>query len=194
MPARAPLRRRPTVFVIVVLVAVVVLALGRYVFGVGAPAAAPDWVAVNGPRTFIHTLTRASWGGLYSGTGQGVYASTDAGATWRPLGSGLSANEVWGVAAYAGPRGRTLLAAAGDGYVYRLDAAQRWLRSDASIGTLGAYSLLALPASDVVLAGSDRGIFRSVDAGRSWRRVAALPGAAVAALVRDAASGIIYAG
>ncbi len=168
------------------------------------PVRAVDgWSAVAGSHALIHQLIRAPWGALYAGTTQGVYASADDGAAWRSLGQGFPGPgiEAWGVAAIVGRGGDAVLATCGDGAVYRLPrAGGRWTRSTTHIGSLGAYAILALPGG-AVLAGSDEGIFRSADGGRSWRQTARLAvGGAVAAFARDpsdgpgGAGGTIYAG
>jgi len=161
-------------------------------------ATTPVWAAVRGPKALIHQLVRAPWGALYAGTTQGVYASSDGGVTWQALGQGFPGPgiEAWGVAAITGPGGDAILATCGDGAVYRLPrAGGRWARGTGQVGTLGAYAVYALPGG-VALAGSDRGIFRSTDGGRSWTQTARLPGdsVAVAAFARDPADGTVYAG
>jgi len=163
-----------------------------------ATRATPAWAMARGLKSLIHQLVRAPWGTLYAGTTQGVYASRDGGATWRALGQGFPGPgiEAWGVAAITGPGGAAVLATCGDGAVYRLPrAGGRWTRAAGRVGALGAYAVYALPGG-AALAGSDRGIFRSTDGGRSWTRTARLPGdsAAVAAFARDPADGTVYAG
>ncbi len=153
------------------------------------------WTPVRGPRTVIHALVRAPWGALYAGTSQGIFASTDRGATWHPVGSGFGGGEAWGIAAVRGPQGDAILVAANDGFVYRLPrGGGRWTRAVAAIGAQGAFAVYALPHPGAALAGSDHGIFRSVDGGRSWRRVASTAGGAVVVFARDPANGTLYAG
>jgi hypothetical protein len=79
-----------------------------------------------------------------------------------------------------------MLAAAGDGAVYRLVRGDtRGRRADARIGSDAVHSLLALAQHGVVLAGSDRGIFRSSDGGRSWVLVEPAADGAVVSFARD---------
>jgi len=153
------------------------------------------WMPSAGPHTVIHALVRAPWGALYAGTSQGIFASADRGTTWHPVGSGFGGGEAWGVAAVRDPRGDAILVAANDGFVYRLPrSGGRWTRAGAPIGAQGAFAVYALPHPGAALAGSDHGIFRSVDGGRSWRRVAGTAGGAVVVFARDPASGTLYAG
>ena len=160
------------------------------------PRAPTDaWMPSSGPHTVIHALVRAPWGALYAGTSQGIFASADRGATWHPVGSGFGGGEAWGIAAVRGPQGDAILVAANDGFVYRLPrGGGRWTRAVAPIGAQGAFAVYALPHPGAALAGSDHGIFRSVDGGRSWRRVASTAGGAVVVFARDPANGRLYAG
>lgn len=187
--------------VALVAAALVLLCVAALAFSVQrtqAPAA-PAWSAVGSPHSLVHALVRAPWGTLYAGTSQAVYSSADGGATWRPLGQGLprTAFEAWSVTAASTRGDDVVLVATGDGKVYRLArSGGSWTQAGRPIGTFAVYAVYALPRSDVVLAGSDRGIFRSSDGGRTWTAVAPLGGesAGVTSFVRDPTSGAVYAG
>jgi len=189
---------------LLVLVGVVAVVAARVILHTGGPSlAVGSWTAANGPQTTIHAFLRAPSGTVYAATAMGVYRSADNGATWNAAGQAFPASgtQAFSLAVLHGAGAArpsdVLLAAADDGYIYRLSlnngATDRWERSVAPVGA-GAYSLLALPTPDTALAGTDRGIVRSSDGGRSWRLVAAITGGDVAAFARDPATGVIYAG
>ena len=168
----------------------------RRLQGVTTPAAPARWAAVPGPRTIVHALRRAPWGALYAGVSGGVYSSRDGGVSWCPVGHGFPATEAWGVAAVHQAHGDRVLAAAEDGSIYRLALGRdtdRW--TGVRVGT-AAYSVFGIPGSDVALAGSDHGILRSSDGGRSWTLVARVRGdnVAVTSFARDPERGTLYAG
>jgi hypothetical protein len=147
----------------------------------------------------VYALAATPWAphAVYAATAQGIYASGDGGATWRPAGRGFpgAGIEAWAVTALRGPADGALLASASNGALYRLErAATGWRRVATPPGSHDTYSLYGVPGTRVVLAGSDDGIARSMDGGRSWARVAKTPGGEVVAFARDAAQGILYAG
>lgn len=185
-----------TILVAVLLAFPLALWVANATLGAQTPAAPRAWTAADGPHTVMHAFVRAPWGTVYVGSSLGVYSSDDAGATWQPFGRGYprTASEAWGVTALRTSGGDEVLAAAGDGYIYRAPrAGGAWTRAGGQIGTTGAFTLFALPTPSAVLAGSDRGIFRSSDGGHSWRLVCATPNGAVTAFARGP-GGALYAG
>lgn len=159
------------------------------------PVTTGAWARAGSPTTTVHRFLRTRSGVLYASLSTGVYSSHDDGATWSVLGQGFPGPNVdaWSIAFV--PGGATLLAAAADGYVYRLvDSVGRWRRSTAMLSPNGVYALLATPATHAVLAGSDHGIARSTDGGVTWHVVAPLPNTIVTTFARDAASNTLYAG
>lgn len=180
---------------VVLLVCALGMATAHLAFGVGASATPADWASTDSPRTLIHHLDRAPWGTLYAGTAIGVYDSTDDGATWHSFGQGLPPTDAWTVTAFHGHGGDVVLAGSGDGSVYRISrTGLRWMRMGNPIGALGVYALLPLPRQSLILAGSDRGIFRASDTTLAWVLAAPVAGGAVSSLARDPRTGAIYAG
>lgn len=101
---------------------------------------------------------------ILAGTQHGLYSSLDAGRTWRPVEN------------VGERRGLTLLEAGGalflgaeDG-VYRWEeTTRRWRRVGEGLPLRQVRALAASPANPSILfAGTDAGLYRSLDAGASW--------------------------
>jgi hypothetical protein len=123
-------------------------------------------------------------GRIYSAAGDGYFESTDAGESWRSPEDGLKHLYLVGVAADpADPDTVIVSAAAGPGpaysprraeaYVYRKTWLKRWEPAMSGLpGAKGtAVSRFATHAGEpgVIYAANNIGLFRSDDAGRSWK-------------------------
>ena len=123
-------------------------------------------------------------GAVYIGAEEGgVYRSPDGGETWESLNEGL----YWDVHAVAvTPDGGTLYATTGSGFHRGEDAGARWQRSMEGMDRTYTVALAVDPdrPSRVYVAaaagpppawrnGANAALYRSDDAGRSWRRLAA---------------------
>ncbi|MDB5076722.1 MAG: hypothetical protein JWO42_2901 [Chloroflexi bacterium] len=114
---------------------------------------------------------------MLAATTDGIWRSTDGGATWSPDGTGLRGNPVFVLA--GSPAGTARWAGSFDGTVYARAAGKSvtWrrissvLRTDPAIGVVPIYSLAASTSTGVVLlAGSQGAVFRGEPGatGRSW--------------------------
>jgi hypothetical protein len=128
---------------------------------------------------------------VYAAAGDGYAESGDAGATWEHPTGGLDHGYVWGLAVDpADPDRRYVSAAHGayaahrvetaDGHAYRREGNGNWQRFDGDdlgsglpVGDGVCRAVLAAPAAGELLAATNRGLFRSVDAGTSFERVVA---------------------
>lgn len=115
---------------------------------------------------------------LFVGTvGEGVWRSTDGGATWNRSSKGMFVEcDVRALA--VDPRRPNVLYAGTNEGVYRTEnAGDDWTRLDGPMNHLITWSLLVAPHQpDTLLAGTrPPRIFRSTDAGRSWHETGAQP-------------------
>jgi len=144
-----------------------------------------------GARRDNHTLATHSEapGRVYAAAGDGYAESSDAGDTWTYPQLGLEHRYVWGLAVDAGDPGTVLVSAAdgayaahsrpAESYVYRRDAdgddgetEARWRRVEGlpqGDGVLRAVLAAGAPGEFGAL--TNRGLYRSTDAGRSFERV-----------------------
>ncbi len=110
--------------------------------------------------------------------GHGTFRSTDRGATWDKVGNFTNL----GTIAAAGGSPETLYAAGGRGGVLRSgDGAKEWV--EAGTGLVGAALSVAVDrnAPQTVYAGTDAGLFKSIDGGKSWHALP-FPGKNVVAI------------
>jgi photosystem II stability/assembly factor-like uncharacterized protein len=128
-----------------------------------------------------HPLAR---GRIYSAAGDGYFESTDAGDSWRSPEDGLKHSYLVGVALDpADPD--TVIVSATDGpgsaywprsakaYVYRRTGLKRWEQAMSGLpeakGTTVSRFATHAGEPGVIYAANNRGLFRSDDAGRSWK-------------------------
>ncbi|MDD5264000.1 MAG: hypothetical protein PHU43_04095 [Candidatus Bipolaricaulis sp.] len=135
----------------------------------------------------------------YAGTvGQGVVATGDGGASWRPLNRGLRVLDIRALA--IDPRNpKVVYAGAERGGVYRSeDAGSNWVPSSAGMDPQASVRALVIDSANsrVVYAADYRtGTYRSVDGGRSWSKVnQGLSTRAVTTLSLSADGRVLYAG
>jgi photosystem II stability/assembly factor-like uncharacterized protein len=123
-------------------------------------------------------------GRIYSAAGDGYFESTDAGESWRSPEDGLKHLYLVGVAVDpADPDTVIVSAAAGPGsaysprraesYVYRKTGLKRWEQAmsglpDAKGTTVSQFATHA-DERGVIYAANNNGLFRSDDAGQSWK-------------------------
>jgi hypothetical protein len=136
---------------------------------------------------------------LYAAAGDGYAESTDAGASWRHPQTGLDHRYVWGLAVDPADPDRVYVSAASgayrahrvenaDAHVYRRDG-EDWVRFDGDALGRGiptgegvCRAVLAAPAPGELLAATNRGLFRSTDAGASFEQLLTTDGTVPAAL------------
>lgn len=112
---------------------------------------------------------------LVGTVGEGPWRSDDGGATWRRIDKGLFLEcDVRALAVHP-LRPQSLFAGTSEGLFRSDDAGDHWRRIDSPMDSLVIWSLRIHPRRpDVVFAGTRPArLFRSLDGGRSWHRLAA---------------------
>lgn len=159
---------------------------GVYLAAPGTNTWAPAGVGL--PHAAVYALTAHGPDHLVAGTAQGLYQTSDQGATWQPVPAGLVRKPVL---AFAAGSGDTRYAGATEGTVYAARSAggpwtvlagetvlpplkglsRLWTPPDAAmlpkvpVRALAAY---ARGRATRLAAGTEAGVFRSADGGRSW--------------------------
>jgi photosystem II stability/assembly factor-like uncharacterized protein len=143
---------------------------------------------VPGSRRDTHSMATHpdAPGRAWGAAGDGYAETTDDGGTWDHPQDGLDRTYCWSVAGDAGDPGRVLLSAArgareahaaarAETYVYRRSGDTDWERLDGRGLPLGegvTRPVLAAGGPGEFFALSNRGLYRTTDAGDSWEEVA----------------------
>jgi photosystem II stability/assembly factor-like uncharacterized protein len=155
-----------------------------------ADAQASTWApaGVGLPYATVYALLARGTDHLVAGTAQGLYQTTDQGATWQQVPAGLVRRPVMAFAAgstdthYAGATEGTVYVARGDGpwtvlagetVLPPLKGLSRlWTPPDAGMlpkAPIRALAAYARGRTGRLAAGTEAGVFRSGDGGRSWQ-------------------------
>ena len=162
------------------------------------------WTNPDGGATLTNRFVRdivavpATSGRLFVGTGNGVFETINAGATWVPRTSGLPASfSTRSITLVAGTP-PTLYAGSDLFGVYRsVDGGLNWISRSAGLPAPFVYALLADASAGVVFAATDSGVYRTTDGGGLWAAAnAGLPATRpVRALARDENHpGVVFCG
>lgn len=175
------------------------------------------------PTISLRCLAVAPSGDLFLGSTDGIYRSLDGGVTWKLVRRGLQQSEILTLAAdphgslYAGTTAGGVYRSTDRGEIWELangtgvmPPRSRWIRERGpQAGPLPATTVRSLVVAgwnerSTLFAGTDSGVFRSTDAGRSWLPVnRGLPGtdpdSGVTGLVVDSLAlgpkpGLLFAG
>jgi hypothetical protein len=129
-----------------------------------------QWVQTNGPCGSPITTLTASGSNLFAGTDtNGVFISTNNGATWKPVNRGWPSNtSIWSIAV----NGNTVFAGTMNGVFRSTDTSTSWSAINSGLPSNPGIGSLALSGSTIFAAFSAGsppfGIFRSIDSGNTW--------------------------
>jgi photosystem II stability/assembly factor-like uncharacterized protein len=114
-------------------------------------------------ENFIRVVTVDKDNGLYVGTFDGgVFASADAGKSWRPISRALPNDSIRGIIA----SDKGLFVATGRGVFRSQDQGRKWMSINHGLTELSVQVLVAAEGS--LYAGTSGGVFRSDDDGKNW--------------------------
>jgi photosystem II stability/assembly factor-like uncharacterized protein len=122
----------------------------------------------------VQTLTVAPFDAakVYAGTGDGVYKSTDGGATWTRTGGAMDGQSVCSVFVDRGNPAVLYATATSDGKAFKTtDGGDTWEELKFGFPRLGGCGMVMDPAdSSILFATSEAGTIMSTDAGKSWQK------------------------
>jgi len=138
-----------------------------------------SWTEVNNGLSSLNVNTFAVSGGkLFVGTERGVWVTTDNGESWKSTNSGMNVHNGVGEIAVKDNR---LLVQAFDGVYASADNGNTWTPVKDSIepaafqippewerGSLNKQVGYMAAINDVIIAGTEGGVFRSTDGGQNW--------------------------
>ncbi len=124
--------------------------------------------------------------------GQGGFQSGDGGRTWQPLGS--LPGDVMALAAAGGSPETIYAGSMSAGVLRSADGGRSWAPATNGLGARGVYALAIDPsARQTIYAGVDGGLYKSVDAGASWSKLAFPGDNAIALTVSPSQPNVILA-
>lgn len=129
----------------------------------GASAQTLQWQQIIGP--FVGTIGCFAVRGttLFLGANNGIFRSTDNGATWTAINTGLTNKYVESLAL----NDVALFAGTGGGGVFRsTDNGTSWTAINTGLANKTVWSLAV--SGTTIFAGTNAGIFRSIDNGANW--------------------------
>lgn len=132
------------------------------------PSAMAQWVATNVPSNLTVLCLAADAGSVYAGTdGNGIYLSTDGGANWGQMSTGLTTQKVTAI----GFSGTYIYVGTNGNGVYRSsDHGGSWAQTNSGLTSLNIRDL-AVHGSSVFVGTTTGGVFRSVDSAQTWAQV-----------------------
>ncbi|MBN2354992.1 T9SS type A sorting domain-containing protein [candidate division KSB1 bacterium] len=133
-----------------------------------------SWSAINPAQlqnVWFYCITKTSNGNLYAGSwSEGVFLSTDNGATWQPYNSGLTDLAVDEVVEH--PSGALFVGTRNGGVFRSDDSGATWTAKNNGIGGMEIYTLDFASDGTLYAGGYFKGLYSSNDMGETWTQVA----------------------
>jgi len=124
-----------------------------------------SWQEINPPSP-VSAFAFGTPNKIFAGTYDGVYLSTNSGASWAARNAGIENIAINALSIDA--NGHLFAASAGDGIFYSTDEGLSWDPRNSGLGSLNISSVKITPNGDIYAGSRDQGIYRSTDQGLSW--------------------------
>lgn len=105
----------------------------------------------------------------FAGTYDGVYLSTNSGASWTARSTGIENITINALSIDA--NGHLYAGSAEDGIFYSSDEGASWIPRNSGLASLNITSVKIAPNGDIYAGTGDQGIYRSTDQGLTWMPV-----------------------
>ncbi len=137
--------------------------------------AGESWSPLSGlPATVsVIIFDPADHASIYAGGTNGLYNSRDAGATWIPVGTELSSEQIYSFVIPLSAHQNMLAGTLHNGIFRSTDGGDTWLQANTGLDSLQITLLSSDPSNpDIVYAAiHSYGIYKTVDGGSSWTAV-----------------------
>ncbi len=127
------------------------------------------WGQLGLANVWIHTLVMSPKNPqvIYAGTDDGIYKTTNGGLHWNQI--TLSDNEIYSLSICKANTGIVYAGTGSEGVFVSMDGGDDWMQTSESLENNGVNAVAVNPGNpQVVYAGTDNGIFKSVNSGMDW--------------------------
>jgi photosystem II stability/assembly factor-like uncharacterized protein len=127
-----------------------------------------QWTKCNMPAGAVAFSLTVSGDNLYLGTlSNGVYLSTDKGASWKEINTGITNKQIWSIAVI----GNTLFAGTAGGGLFRsTDNGSNWTAANNGISATTIIRSVVKFNNKLFATSTNQGIYVTTDNGNSWTK------------------------
>ena len=124
------------------------------------------WEQTGGPNGgYVNSITSDFNGNVYAGSANGVYQFINSSDGWSSISNNLTNRNINTLA--VNEDGHIYAGISGAGVWYSTNNGELWTEINNGLTNLNVYSLIVL-SNQIILAGTEDGLFRSTDNGTSW--------------------------